>query len=197
MNVILYRLKGEKMEEIQFILARNLKTIREKEKLSLEKLSQLSGVSKTMIGQIERGDSSPTITTIWKIANGLKVSFSSLIDNPQPESKVILREDVRVATEDEGRYRVFPIFPFHEEKRFEVYRLEIDEGGKNESVAHKDGTEEYITVYEGETTITVNEQTYVLRTGDSIRFRADRPHAYINTGDGIAKLNMTIYYPSL
>ncbi|MFK3937795.1 helix-turn-helix domain-containing protein [Alkalihalobacillus sp. NPDC078783] len=185
------------MEEIQFILARNLKKMREKEKLSLEKLSQLSGVSKTMIGQIERGDSSPTITTIWKIANGLKVSFSSLIDNPQPESKVILREDVRMATEDEGRYRVFPIFPFHEEKRFEVYRLEIDRGGKNVSAAHKDGTEEYITVYEGETTITVDEQTYVLRTGDSIRFRADRPHTYLNTGDAIAKLSMTIYYPNM
>lgn len=45
------------MEEIQLILAKNLKSIREKEKLSLEKVSQLTGVSKTMIGQIERGDS--------------------------------------------------------------------------------------------------------------------------------------------
>ena len=52
------------MEEIQLILAKNLKAIREKEKLSLEKVSQLSGVSKTMIGQIERGESSPTLTTI-------------------------------------------------------------------------------------------------------------------------------------
>ena len=56
------------MEEIQLILAKNLKTIREKEKLSLEKVAQLTGVSKTMIGQIERGESSPTLTTIWKIA---------------------------------------------------------------------------------------------------------------------------------
>ncbi|MEB9453351.1 helix-turn-helix transcriptional regulator, partial [Bacillus cereus] len=71
------------MEEIQLILAKNLKSIREKEKLSLEKVSQLTGVSKTMIGQIERGESSPTLTTIWKIANGLKVSFTSLINNPQ------------------------------------------------------------------------------------------------------------------
>ncbi len=63
------------MEEIQLILAKNLKTIREKEKLSLEKVSQLTGVSKTMIGQIERGESSPTLTTIWKIANGFKSVF--------------------------------------------------------------------------------------------------------------------------
>ena len=58
------------------------KTIREKEKLSLEKVAQLTGVSKTMIGQIERGESSPTLTTIWKIANGLKVSFTSLLIIP-------------------------------------------------------------------------------------------------------------------
>ncbi|CAM5209801.1 DNA-binding protein OS=Lysinibacillus sphaericus OX=1421 GN=LS41612_09375 PE=4 SV=1 [Lysinibacillus sphaericus] len=70
------------MEEIHLIFARNLKAIREKEKLSLEKVSQLCGVSKTMIGQIERGESSPTLTTIWKIATGLKVSFTTLIHQP-------------------------------------------------------------------------------------------------------------------
>ncbi|CAM5229306.1 hypothetical protein LSPH24S_04932 [Lysinibacillus sphaericus] len=62
------------MEEIHLIFARNLKAIREKEKLSLEKVSQLCGVSKTMIGQIERGESSPTLTTIWnELPTGLKV----------------------------------------------------------------------------------------------------------------------------
>ncbi len=100
------------MEEIQLILAKNLKTIREKEKLSLEKVSQLTGVSKTMIGQIERGESSPTLTTIWKIANGLKVSFTSLINNPQPDTKVVLRNDVQVLSEDNGRYKVYPSFSF-------------------------------------------------------------------------------------
>ena len=59
-----------------------------------------------MIGQIERGDSSPTLTTIWKIANGLKVSFTSLINNPQPDTKVVLRNDVQVLSEDNGRYKV-------------------------------------------------------------------------------------------
>ena len=98
------------MEEIQLILAKNLKSIREKEKLSLERVSQLTGVSKTMIGQIERGDSSPTLTTIWKIANGLKVSFTSLINNPQPDTKVVLRNDVQVLSEDNGRYKVYPHF---------------------------------------------------------------------------------------
>jgi len=189
------RLRGDCMEEIQLILARNLKAIREKEKLSLEKVSELSGVSKAMIGQIERGDSSPTITTIWKIANGLKVSFTSLINAPQPEAKMVLRNEIQVMSEDNGRYRVFPVFPFDEKKRFEIYTVEIDSEGNLSSVGHIDGTEEFITVFDGEIAITVNECKYNLKKGDSIRFKADRPHTYSNVGKALARLSMTIYYP--
>lgn len=183
------------MEEIQIILARNLKAIREKEKLSLEKVSELSGVSKAMIGQIERGESSPTLTTIWKIANGLKVSFTSLINTPQPDAKVVLRNEIQVLSEDNGRYRVFPSFPFEEERRFEVYSIEIDKEGILSSDSHRKGTEEFITVFDGEVTITVNECQYKLKNGDSIRFKADRPHTYYNSGVTLTRLSMTIYYP--
>jgi len=184
------------MEEIHLIFARNLKMIREKEKLSLEKVSQLCGVSKTMIGQIERGESSPTLTTIWKIANGLKVSFTTLINNPQPDTEIIVREDVQLLSEDDGRYRVYPIFPFQEDSRFEIYTVEIEREGTLSAEAHKDGTEEYITVFDGELLIRVNEDEFRLKSGDSIRFKADRPHIYLNPGDTLTKLSMTIHYPN-
>ncbi|MFS0673530.1 helix-turn-helix domain-containing protein [Ornithinibacillus sp. 179-J 7C1 HS] len=183
------------MEEIQKILGRNLKSIREKQNLTLEKVSNLSGVSKAMIGQIERGESSPTITTIWKIANGLKISFTSLINVPEPEAKLVLRSDVPFLSEDNGRYRVFPTFPFSEDKKFEIYSIEIEQGGKLDSVGHKEGTEEYITVFDGEVLIHINGSDYQLKNGDSIRFKADRPHSYFNTGNKLARLSMTIYYP--
>ncbi|OQR56537.1 helix-turn-helix domain-containing protein [Bacillus sp. CDB3] len=184
------------MEEIQLILAKNIKAIREKEKLSLEKVSQLTGVSKTMIGQIERGDSSPTLTTIWKIANGLKVSFTSLINNPQADTKVVLRNDVQVLSEDNGRYKVYPSFPFQDERNFEIYTVEIEAEGKLSSEAHKEGAEEFITVFEGELTIEINDCQYKLNSGDSIRFKADRPHTYKNSGRIVTRLSMTIYYPA-
>ncbi|SMF69491.1 transcriptional regulator, XRE family with cupin sensor [Paenibacillus uliginis N3/975] len=184
------------MEEIHLILARNLKALREKEKLSLEKVSQLSGVSKTMIGQIERGESSPSLTTIWKIANGLKISFTSLINNPQPDTKVVLKNEIQVLSEDNGRYRVFPYFPFQEDRRFEVYSVEIEKEGLLSSDSHREGTEEFITVFDGEITIRVSEGEYKLKSGDSIRFRADRPHTYYNSGETLTRLSMTIYYPS-
>lgn len=184
------------MEEIHLIFAKNLKAIREKEKLSLEKVSQLCGVSKTMIGQIERGESSPTLTTIWKIANGLKVSFTSLIHQVQSDTEVVLKKDLQVLTEDDGKYRVYPNFPFQEESRFEIYTIEIDRGGQLSAEAHKEGTEEYITVFEGVLLIRVNENDYTLTAGDAIRFKADRPHFYRNAGQSLTKLSMTIYYPA-
>ncbi|WP_243523932.1 helix-turn-helix domain-containing protein [Bacillus pseudomycoides] len=184
------------MEEIHLILARNLKAIREKEKLSLEKVSQLSGVSKAMIGQIERGESSPTLTTIWKIANGLKVSFTSLINNPEPDTTIVLKNEIQVLSEDGGRYRVYPSFPFQEDRRFEVYAVEIEKEGILHSDSHKEGTEEFITVFDGEVTIRVSEEAYQLRSGDSIRFKADRPHTYYNSGETLARMSMTIYYPN-
>ncbi len=184
------------LEEIHLIFARNLKAIREKEKLSLEKVSQLCGVSKTMIGQIERGESSPTLTTIWKIATGLKVSFTALIHQPQTDTEVVLKKDIQVLSEDNGKYRVYPNFPFQEDSRFEIYTIEIDQGGQLSAEGHKEGTEEFITVFTGELMIQVNDHNYTLTTGDSIRFKADRPHYYTNAGDTLTKLSMTIYYPN-
>lgn len=184
------------MQEINLIIAKNLKAFRESKKLSLEKVAELTGVSKTMIGQIERGESSPTITTIWKIANGLKVSFTSLINSPQPDTKVVLKSEIQTLSEDNGKYRVYPYFPFEDDKRFEVYSVEIERGGFLSADSHREGTEEFITVFEGELTVRVNNNEYTVRNGDSIRFKADRPHAYHNSGETLTRLSMILYYPT-
>ncbi|RDZ11088.1 DNA-binding protein [Priestia megaterium] len=183
------------MEEINLIIAKNLKNFRESKKLSLEKVAELTGVSKTMIGQIERGESSPTITTIWKIANGLKISFTSLINNPQPDTKVISKNDIQILSEDNGKYQIYPYFPFEDDRRFEVYSVEIEEGGSLDADSHREGTEEFITVFEGELTVSVNSNEYTIKSGNAIRFKADRAHSYYNRGKTLARLSMIIYYP--
>ena len=184
------------MEEINLIIAKNLKNFRESKKLSLEKVAELTGVSKTMIGQIERGESAPTITTIWKIANGLKISFTSLINQSQPDTIVVAKSDIQVLSEDDGKYRVYPHFPFEDDKRFEVYSVEIEPGGFLSADAHMEGTEELLTVFDGELTIRVNDKEHIVKNGDSIRFKADRPHSYENSGDILTRLSMVLYYPN-
>ncbi len=192
---IVHSFRSVIMEDINLIIAKNLKGFRESKKLSLERVSELTGVSKTMIGQIERGESSPTITTIWKIANGLKIPFTSLIDDPQPDTKVISKDEIQILSEDNGKYRVYPYFPFEDDRRFEVYSIEIEEGGSVEANSHREGTEEFITVFEGELTIRVNSNEYTVKSGNAIRFKADRAHSYYNRGKTLTRLSMIIYYP--
>ncbi len=60
------------MDKLNYVIAENLKRLREERKLSLDNVSRLSGVSKSMLGQIERGEVNPTVSTVWKISNGLK-----------------------------------------------------------------------------------------------------------------------------
>lgn len=72
--------------------------------------------------------------------------------------------EIQVLSADNGRYRVYPHFPFQEDGRFEVYSVEIDKAGLLSSDSHREGTEEFITVFDGE----VSEREYILQSGDSI-----------------------------
>ncbi|MGC5771929.1 helix-turn-helix domain-containing protein [Paenibacillus pabuli] len=182
------------MKNINVVLAQNLKQFREQRKLSLDKVAELSGISKTMLGQIERGESNPTIATVWKIANGLKISFTTLIHEPKSDTTVVTRDDIQALVEDGGRIRIYPHFPFEEGRRFEMYMMEMDEGSSMNAEPHIEGAEEFITVFEGEVTIRIGAEEYTVKQGESIRFGADKPHAYHNVGTAANKLSMVIHY---
>lgn len=183
------------MENINLVISMNLKRIREEKKLSLDKVAKMTGVSKSMLGQIERGDSNPTITTVWKIANGLKVSFTTLLSQLQSDTDIVTKEDVKPLIEDKGKYRVYPFFPYEDGRRFEIYKVEIEKGGYLSAEPHGQRTYEFITVFDGEITIRVDDDEYTVKEGDSIRFRADKPHAYHNSGNKLTRVSLVIYYP--
>lgn len=183
------------MEDITLLVAQNLKRIRDEKKLSLERLADLTGVSKSMLGQIERGESSPTISVVWKIANGLKISFTSLVSVPQEDTSVIQKAGIKPMVEDNGKYRLYPFFPIEENRGFEIYVVEMDRGCYLSSEPHPDGAQEFITVFAGELTVRVNDQEYRITEGDSIRFRADRNHSYHNSGEVTTVTHLVIHYP--
>ena len=87
------------------IIAVNLKRLRAERGFSLGKLSELSGVSKVMLSQIEKGESNPTINTLWKIAGGLQVSYTKLIDE-QIDAPLLIRKEESVIAEYDG-YRAY------------------------------------------------------------------------------------------
>ena len=175
-------------------VAQNLKACREEKHLSLEQLSRLSGVSKSMLGQIERGEVNPTISVLWKIASGLKISLTALVEKSSASTEIIKGNEIIPLEGDNGKYLNYPVFPFDESTQFETYRVEIQPGGYLKALPHLDGAVEYITVFEGNVVIHAGETVCPLSTGDSLRFRADVPHIYSNPGNTLAQLSMLIHY---
>lgn len=183
------------MEKMNSVIGNNLKEIRTRRDLSLDNVARLTGVSKAMLGQIERGQSSPTISTLWKIATGLKVSFSSLIEEENEDLKIINQEEINPIIEDNERMRLYPIFPFDANKGFEIFTIELEPGCNHISTPHNEGVEEYIIVTEGEIEMKINDKLYKLKKGNSIRFMGNRPHEYNNTSmaKGVFQ-NIILYY---
>lgn len=180
--------------DVRQAVADNLRAIREERKLSLDAAAQLSGVSKSMLGQIERGEVNPTISVLWKIAAGLKVSFTALIELPREDVMLVRQKDIKPFVEDEGRYHNYPVFAFDAERGYEQYRIILEPGGSLGAKPHMAGTEESIIVFSGILLMTVDGQTYRLEKGDGLRFRADVPHGYAAGGDEAAEISMVIRY---
>ena len=159
------------------MVAENARRLREEKRLTLDEAARLTGVSRSMLAQIEKGDVNPTISMVWKIANGYKVSFTSLVE-PARQRPVLLRAaDGPALEEDGGRYRNYPAFPFDEERGFETYRIVILPGGSLEAQPHLPGAEEYVTVFSGAAEIGLPEETYRLGTGDSCGSQRTSPTA--------------------
>lgn len=180
--------------DVTGVVAVNIKKIREQKRLTLDAAAELTGVSRSMLAQIEKGDVNPTITVLWKIANGYKVSFTSLIEQKRDGVHVVRAADRAPLSEDDGRYLNYPVFSFDEKTAFESYRIVIEPSGTLCAQPHLKGAEEYITVFDGEVEISVEDAVFQLCKGDSIRFFADVPHAYRNSGAARAELSMLIYY---
>ena len=144
----------------------------------------MSGVSRAMLGQIELGQSAPTINVLWKIASALGLPFSALISNRARSDFSVLRaESAKLLTSHDGTFSSRALFPFDEPRRVEFYELRLAPRGIEHAEAHAPGTAENLVVSEGSVEIEVGERREELRTGDAIVFEADVPHVYRNPGD--------------
>ena len=150
------------MDSMSMIVAKNIKRLREENKLSMDELVKLSGVSKSMLAQIERGDGNPTISTLWKISNGLKVPFDALTVRPKSPYEIVKTAEIQPLLEDGGKVRNYSLFPDNENRRFAVYYLELEEGSYFESEPHLRGTTEFITIFTGKIEILADGQNFIV-----------------------------------
>ncbi|HVI75672.1 MAG TPA: XRE family transcriptional regulator [Anaeromyxobacteraceae bacterium] len=177
------------------VVGTNLRRLRVKRGLSLEKLSKLSGVSRAMLGQIELGQSAPTINVLWKISTALGVPFSGLIGQRQVGGVLVLRSDqAKTLTNHDGTYSSRALFPFDEPRRVEFYELRLAPRGEEHADAHAPGTTENLVVARGALEIEIEGTCQRLELGDAIVFEADTPHVYRNPSGEEAVVYLVMTY---
>jgi transcriptional regulator with XRE-family HTH domain len=167
------------------IVGANLRRLRIKRGLSLERLARVSTVSRAMLGQIELGRSTPTINVLWKIARALNISFSTLISQTDsaPEAVLLERSRGKILSSQDGSFRSRALFPFNEPRKVEFYELRLTAGGIERADPHPPGTSENLVVSAGRLELTVGSRRFSLGPGDASYFAADVPHEYKNPGD--------------
>ena len=182
------------MDNINLIIGNNLNAYRKKRGYSLDKVAEMTGVSKGMLAQMERGETNPSISTLWKIANGLHISSTFLLEAEPNDLVIVKKKDIIPITEGNDKFSVFPTFAFDFNKKFEMLVVDLEVGGIHCSEPHENSAEEYIYVSRGEFQLTIQGTSYNLSEGDSIKFLADKAHEYRNNSNELARLHIIIYY---
>lgn len=160
------------MQEISKRIAKTLKSLRQERGWSLDKTALETGVSKAMLGQIEREESSPTISTLWKIASGFQTSFSSFIEDSLDNSATPIYRTGHAETlhPDDEKIRVLPLFPFDEQLHFELFVIELLPGCEHLSPPHKHGVIEHVIVLDGSIEILLGGCWKTLSKGEGCPF---------------------------
>ncbi|QUM90320.1 helix-turn-helix transcriptional regulator [Moritella sp. 36] len=180
-------------------LGSRLKTARSNKGWSLDKTSQYTGVSKAMLGQIERGESSPTVVRLWNIANGFELPLSYFLTDlaqTQPANKPINKLE-----NSEQDIHIVTLFPYDALTKIEVFQITLDPQRSHISAPHNTGVVEHIIAVDGameyflaKTPEGTELEWHILKQGESIKFNADQQHGYRNlTGKAVTIHNIISY----
>lgn len=183
------------MKDLTKSISKTLKSLRQEHGWSLDMASQKTGVSKAMLGQIERGESSPTIATLWKIVNGFDVSFSSFISTAN-STKIQHNAAPKQIHLADDKILIMPLFAYDKKLSFEMFIIELLPGCEHLSLPHQPGVVEHIVAVSGTMEVLANDKWHTLKQHEGIRFNADQPHGYRNTSRSKAVVHDIIHYLS-
>jgi transcriptional regulator with XRE-family HTH domain len=173
-------------------LGKTVQRLRKAYNLSLADLSEQSGVAKSIISQIERNETNPTLATIWRISQALDVSIERVLqaadDGPFLEKSS--RGDTPMLVSQDGKCRLAIIGWIKTVEWLQWYDFSAEPGGVLESEAHQRGSVESLSVSEGELEIEVSGAIERAKAGETLRYRCDRPHAIRNVSQKLASATM-------
>ena len=152
--------------ELNRAVAGNIRRIRKSKKLSLEQTAVLSGVSRSMLGQIERGEANPSVAILGKIAQALKVPAEVLLENDDFDSLLLARTAaVKAQLSDGGKVNLRPSLPYDETTRQESFFLDIYISGCYAPELSVPGALCHLTVLSGSVELTAGGRTSTFWSG--------------------------------
>ena len=183
-------------EEVSRHVCRRIHELRQERGWSLDVLSRASGVSRSMLSQIERGQANPTLAVTVKIAGALGLSVAELVeqDVPAQNIEIIRAEDRSHIFRSDQNCSIRTLSPLHLEKDVEFYEVLFNREGALRSAAHFEGTREFLTVQKGKITVISDSETIELSKGDSASYRADVPHEIRNSSKGVSLVFLVVIY---
>jgi transcriptional regulator with XRE-family HTH domain len=177
-------------------LGRRVKKLRGDRGWSLEELAAASGVSRSMLSEIERERANPTLSVTYRIATAFGLALQDLIETAATASSIqtIRAADRSQTFRSDKECQIRTLSPVNLEKDVEFYELILRPGGALRSQPHYEGTREFLTVEEGQIRLESGSDSDELMKGDSATYRADVAHAIINAGKGEAVVFLVVIY---
>jgi transcriptional regulator with XRE-family HTH domain len=173
-------------------LGKTVQRLRKAYNLSLSELAEQSGVAKSIISQIERNETNPTLATIWRLSQALDVSIERVLasGDDEPFIERSSRADTPILLSDDGKVRLAIIGWIKTVEWLQWYDLRSEPGGVLDSEAHQRGSVECLSVVEGDFEVEVAGVVQTARTGETLRYRCDRPHVVRCVGDAPGRATM-------
>ncbi|PHR92307.1 MAG: XRE family transcriptional regulator [Robiginitomaculum sp.] len=187
------RKKDAQCDAIGAQFGHTISRLRHAGKLSLGDLSEQSGVAKSMISQIEKNESNPTLATITRLSRALGTSVEAILAGRPNGSALVqksARQDIPLIESEDGLCTLRIIGWIETVEYVQWYDFTAQIGGKLESSAHPDGSIENLSVLEGELQITIGNESWTAKAGETLRYHADRDHSITNIGQTKARATM-------
>jgi transcriptional regulator with XRE-family HTH domain len=168
--------------------------------LTLQQLSALSGVSKSMLSQIERSEANPTFAVLWSLTRGLGIDFVSLLGEGQTTAgtdsfiEVLPPEHTPTIRSADNSCQLRILSPPNLSGAIEWYDVEIAPGGCLDSAPHATGAIEHFTALSGEFAITSGTSRHLLRQGETVRYPVDVAHSISNPLPTLSRGLMVLLY---
>lgn len=177
-------------------VGKNILYYRKMKNMTIDELSKKSGVSKSMLSQVEQEKTNPTVMTVWKIARSLDVNIDKLLKTgEEPHMEIMHKDDMPVIYSEDGKCKIRINSPVHMTDNLELYQMIFQPGGVNASEPHFPKTQEFLTVLTGMIKVTVGDNSKKLHEGDTIRYNADVEHIIENVSSSESQAYLVVWFP--